>query len=433
MQLVEQHVINKSDPRYALIDEAAFKSKNLYNAALYEMRQAFIHEGRRISYNDLDKLMQPHEAYRALPAKVAQKVLKQLDEAWTSYFEACGEYRVHPEKFRGHPCLPKYKHKTEGRNLLTYTDQAVGKKGLKKGFLVPSLLGIQVKTKLKAVDQVRIVPRTGYYVAEAVYERKEKQADVKQEWYAGLDIGVNELAAIASNKPGFIPKVINGRPIKSTNQYYNKRRAKLQKQLDEQEERRDKAHRRYNTQRLERLTNKRNRRIQHYMHTASKRVIDHLVQEEIGTLVIGKNPEWKQEVELGKRNNQHFVQIPHARFIDLLFYKAQLVGIRVLITEESYTSKASFLDHDPIPDYDPNREEKPKFSGKRIARGMYRASDGRLIHADVNGSYNMIRKVVPDAFVAKGIEDGKGVLASQVVHPVRMVVPLTKPKKASDQ
>ena len=137
---------------------------------------------------------------------------------------------------------------------------------------------------------------------------------------------------------------------------------------------------------------------------------------------------------MGKRNNQQFVQIPHARFIAMLTYKAELVGIRVQITEESYTSKASLLDLDPLPVRKSGDETKHTFSGKRVKRGLYQASNGRYIHADINGAGNIIRKVAPDAFQqAEGVEDGKGVLASLVVHPVRVVIPLTKPKKASGQ
>jgi putative transposase len=146
---------------------------------------------------------------------------------------------------------------------------------------------------------------------------------------------------------------------------------------------------------MERLTNKRNRRIEHYMHTVSRRVIDLLVKEGIETLVIGKNDGWKNGIENGKRNNQQFCFIPHAKFIEMLKYKAALVGIKVVLTEESYTSKASFLDQDSMPVYDPKRKEKPKFSGKRVKRGLYRAKDGRYINADVNGSLNIIRKVAP--------------------------------------
>ncbi|GHO73724.1 transposase [Ktedonobacter sp. SOSP1-85] len=419
MQLVEQHVIDRRDPRYAIIDEAAFKSKNLYNAALYEIRQVFIHEGKYLNYNEIQRRMQPHEAYKALPAKVSQQILMVLDRNWKSIFEALKAYKEAPSRFLGRPKLPKYKHKTEGRNILIYTIQALSKRDLKRGIVQPSMLPIEVQTKQKDIDQVRIVPRRGFYVVEVVYKKEVKQAEVNPAYYAGIDIGMNNLVALTSNKPGFRPVLVNGRPVKSVNQFYNKRKADLQSKLGHTG----------TTRRMERLTNKRTRRIDHYMHTASKRIIDLLVKEQIGVLCIGKNDGWKQEANLVKRNNQHFVQIPHARFIDMLTYKAHLVGIRVEITEESYTSKASLLDLDPLPVRDPNNDkEKHTFSGKRVKRGLYRASDGHTLNADVNGAGNIIRKVAPDAFGSEGVEGGKGILASLVVHPVRIVVPLTKPE-----
>lgn len=420
MQLVEQHVISKSDPRYAAIDAAAFASKNLYNAANYELRQVFIHTGHSLSYPQLDKLMQPHEVYRALPAKVAQWVLKGLVKNWESFKEAQESYERDPSKFEERPSIPGYKHKRKGRNLLVYTIQAISHIALKQGRIRPSQLAIEIQTRHAShVEQVRIVPRKGYYVVEVVYTKAVIQASINPAYYAGIDLGVNNLATLASNKPGFVPVVINGRPVKSINQFYNKRRAELQQQLGHSG----------TTKRMEHLTTTRNRRIDHYLHTASKRIIKLLVQEGIGTLVIGKNDGWKQEVEMGKRNNQTFVQIPHARFIQMLTYKARLVGIRVEVTEESYTSKASFLDRDPLPVRTNGNKEKYSFSGKRVERGLYRASNGQYINADVNGAYNIIRKVAPDAFAqAEGVEDGKGMQASLVVHPVRVVVPRTKPK-----
>jgi putative transposase len=423
MQLVEQHVIDKSDPRYAIIDEAAFKSKNLYNAALYEMRQAFFNDGIYLNYNEIQRRMQSHEAYKALPAKVSQQILMLLANNWKSFREAEEAYQENPSKFTGRPKLPKYKHKTEGRNILVYTIQAISKRGLKRGLVQPSMLPLEVQTKQKDIDQVRIVPRKGFYVIEVVYGKDVKQAEVNPAYYAGIDIGMNNLVALTSNKPAFRAVVVNGRPVKSVNQFYNKRKAELQKKLGHTG----------TTKRMERMTNKRNRRIDHYMHAASKRIIDLLVQEGIGVLCIGKNDAWKQECEMGKRNNQNFVQIPHARFISMLTYKAELVGIRVQITEESYTSKASLLDLDPLPVRKNGDETKHTFSGKRVKRGLYRAANGRYINADINGAGNIIRKVAPDAFQqAEGVEDGKGVLASLVVHPVRVVIPRTKPKKASD-
>jgi putative transposase len=421
VKLVEQHVISKRDPRYAAIDAAAFKSKNLYNAALYEMRQAFIHEGKYLSYNEMDKLMQPHEAYKALPAKVSQRVLKQLADAWISFKEGLEAYNEDPSKFLGRPKLPGYKHKTEGRNMLVYTIQAIsqGKKGLQRGMIKPSMLAIEVQTKHKDINQVRIVPRKGFYVVEVVYGKEVKQADVNPAFYAGVDIGMNNLVALTSNKPHFQAIIVNGRPVKSVNQFYNKRKADLQKQLGTTG----------TTKRMERMTNKRNRRIDQYMHTVSKRIIDVLVKEGIGVLCIGKNDTWKQNSAMSKRTNQNFVQIPHARFIAMLTYKAELVGIRVEVTEESYTSKASLLDLDPLPVRNSGESEKHTFSGKRVKRGLYRASNGRSINADINGAGNIIRKVAPDAFGQRAVEDGKGVLASLVVHPVRIVVPRTKPER----
>jgi putative transposase len=411
MYLTEQHMIKRSDPRFAVIDTAAFASKNLYNAALYELRQAYIHEGHYITYNQLDKLMQPHEAYRALPAKVAQQVLRQLDKNWQSFFEARNAYDEDPSKFTGRPRLPNYKHKTEGRNLLVYIDQAISTKGLKHGLVQPSMLPISIKTKQQNIDQVRIVPRNGYYVVEVVYSKEPVRANVDPAFCVGIDPGVTNLAAIASNREGFIPRLVNGRPLKARNQWYNKRMKELTKKLPKEE--RDRV-----THQMERLTNKRNRQVDHYLHTASRRIIDFLVKEGIGTVIIGKNPLWKQETGMGTRNNQNFAQIPHARFIEMITYKAALVGIQVEVHEESYTSKASFVDLDPLPTYKRNDEEQHVFSGKRIGRRnrLYRTKDGRTICADVNGAYNILRKSRPDAF-----SEAKGV-AAYVVQPGRLSV-----------
>ncbi len=410
MQLTEQHVIDRNDPRYAVIDAAAFASKNLYNAANYEIRQAFIHENTYLNYNEMQRRMQSHEAYKALPAKVSQEILMVLDRNWRKgFFEALKAYEENPSKFTGRPRLPKYKHKTEGRNILIYTGQAISKRGLKKGLIQPSMLPISVKTKQKDIDQVRVVPRNGYYVVEVIYTKEPVQAKVDPSFCVGIDLGVTNLAAIASNREGFIPRLVNGRPVKAWNQWYNKRMKELKKLLPKDDRERV-------TRQMERITNTRNRRIDHYLHTASKRMVDFLVVEGIGTVIIGKNPLWKQESSMGKRNNQNFVSIPHARFIDMITYKATLVGIGVEVREESYTSKASFLDLDPIPTYTPNDEVEHIFSGKRIGRRnrLYRTKDGRKICADVNGAYNILRKSRPDAF-AKGI-------AAYVVQPVRLAV-----------
>jgi putative transposase len=406
MQLVEQHVIQRSDPRFAVIDEAAFKSKNLYNAANYEYRQAFIHQGKYLSYSEVQCRMQSHEAYKALPAKVSQQILMVLDRNWKAFREGLAAYYEDPSKFLGRPKPPKYKHKTAGRNILIYTLQALSggrsRKGI-RGIIRPSELPIEVRTRQKHIDQVRIVPRKDFYVVEVVYEQEARQANVDPALCAAIDLGTTNLAAIVSNKPGFRPVLVDGRRVKAWNQWYNKRIAKLQQKFGGRKDR---------TRQMERITTKRNRRMDYALHTASRRIIDLLEKEGIGTLIIGLNPLWKQESQMNRRNNQNFVQIPHKRFIDMLSYKARLVGIIVEVKEESYTSKASFLDLDPIPVYDPEKQEKPRFSGTREKRGLYRASGKRYLNADVNGAYNILRKHRPDAF-AKGV-------AGYVVHPVRI-------------
>lgn len=403
MQLVERHVITPADPRFAPIDRAAFASKNLYNAANYLVRQSFIQEGVYLTYHEMHRQMKDQEAYQALPAKVAQWVLRLLDKNWVSFFAAMEAWRKDPSRFLGRPKLPGYKDKQQGRNLLVYTIQALSAPALREGWIVPSRLEITVKTKQQAVQQVRILPRTGFYVVEVVYEREPQPAGVDLALHAGIDVGLNNLATITSDKPGFVPRYVNGRPVKSINQFYNKRRAAHQSQLGEEVR---------TSRRLERITTTRTRRIDHYLHTASRRIIALLVAEGIGTLCIGKNPNWKQEANMGRRTNQNFVSVPHARFIEMLTYKAQLVSIQVIVTEESYTSKASFLDADPLPVYGSAGAESATFSGKRVKRGLYRAADGRHINADVNGAYNIIRKVAPEAFA----QGSRGC----VVHPVRL-------------
>jgi putative transposase len=402
MQLVEQHLIRLTDPRFAAIDAAAFASKNLYNAANYVVRQSFIHEGMYLTYAEVFHRIKDQEAYQALPRKVSNDVLRLLDKNWRSFFKALAAWQGDPSAFLRRPKLPGYKDKQAGRNILIYDIQALSAPGLRRSEVIPSQLGITVQTKQQRVQQVRIVPRKGYYVVEVVYERDAIPAPVNPALHAGVDIGLDNLATIASDKAGFMPRIVNGRPVKSINQFYNKRKAELQSRLGHPG----------TTAHMERLTAHRTRRIDHYLHTASRRIIDVLVAEGIGTLMIGKNLLWKQEANLGRRTNQTFVSIPHARFIEMLTYKAELVGIQVRITEESYTSKASFLDADPLPVY--GAQDIPAFSGRRVKRGLYRAGDGRHINADVNGAYNIIRKALPDAF-SKGI-------AGAAVHPVRLPV-----------
>jgi putative transposase len=398
MRLVEKHIINKNHAFYGECDRLCFLSKNLFNYANYLIRQSFIFEGKYLNYNSIQKLCQGTVDYTAIPAKVSQQTLMRLHESWVSFVEATKEYAKNPGKFLGRPKLPQYKHKTEGRTVVTYTSQAVSQQWLKKGVVHLSKTEIFLTTQVKEIQQVRIVPKLCHYVIEVVYEVEPLEHQLDNRAIAGIDIGLNNLAAISSNVKGFEPLVINGKPLKALNAYYNKKKAKLQSQLKGEKQ---------TSNRIKRLTHKRNCQVDNYLHNASRFIINHLVANRIRTLVIGKNDGWKQEINIGKRNNQNFVSIPHARFIEMLKYKADLAGIKVIITEESYTSKCSFLDMEPLGKHE-------EYKGKRIKRGLFRASDGRLINADLNGSLNIIRKAFGnEAFDSDSIQD-------LVVSPVRV-------------
>ncbi|MCC5616237.1 transposase [Nostoc sp. CHAB 5836] len=239
-----------------------------------------------------------------------------------------------------------------------------------------------------------------HYILEVVYNVlviSENKLDKTK--VAGVDLGLSNLAAITSNIEDFQPIIVNGNPLKSINQYFNKVKAKFQSIV-----------KKGSTKKIQKLSTKRNLKVDDYLHKASRFVVNHLIAHGIGTLVIGKNDTWKQDLNIGKRNNQNFTQIPHERFVHQLKYKAELAGMKVILTEEFYTSKASFLDLDIIPTY--KKGIQHTFSGKRIQRGLYKSKSGKLINADVSGSYNIIKKAIPNAF-SNGIE---GV----VVHPVRL-------------
>ncbi len=204
-----------------------------------------------------------HEAYRALPAKVAQHVLKQLADAWKAFREAKASYEEDPSRFTGRPKLPKYKHKTEGRNILIYTMQAVsrGKRSLQRGIIKPSMLPIEVKTQQdpKTIDQVRIIPRNGHYVVEIIHSKEPVQAQVEPSFCVAIDLGVTNVAAITANRVGFIPRLVNGRTLKAINQWYNKRMKELKLCLPKDDRERV-------TKQMEQITTNRNRQVNHYLH-----------------------------------------------------------------------------------------------------------------------------------------------------------------------
>ncbi|MEH1969555.1 RNA-guided endonuclease InsQ/TnpB family protein [Nostoc sp.] len=388
MQLVEQRIIKKSNPAWKQIDAMSFAAKNLWNAANYCIRQSFIYGHGVPSYNSMDKLMQPSQEYKTLPAKVAQQVLKLLDKSWKGYFSAIAQYKLNNTNFTNSPKIPGYKSK-DGRCVLIFTDQATSKKVFKEsGQIKLSAIDYRFDTRIKQSEycQSRIVPKIDHYVLEIVYEVKYDELSLISERIAAIDLGINNLMAITSNVPGFKPVLVNGRPLKSMNQFFNKKRATLQHRSGMRSSRR-----------IKHLTTKRNFKVRNYLHRASNYVITLFVELGITKLVVGQNPRWKRNVNIGKRNNQAFVSIPHSQLIDMLTYKGNKVGIDIIVREESYTSQASFIDGDFIPVYG-SKPQNWKPSGNRICRGLYRTKSGRLCNADINGSYNILTKEFPNAF-----------------------------------
>jgi len=396
MKLTERHIIKKGHRYYKEIDSLTFKSKNLYNRANYLIRQEYINNKKYLNYTEIVKILQNDENYVSLPRKVSQQVLRLLDKNWISFFRSNKDYKKNPSKYRGKPKLPKYKDKKKGRNILVYTEQAISRVELKKEIVKLSGTNIKIKTKVSNIKQVRVIPRNREYVVEIVYEKEVKDLGLDKNRVMSIDIGLINLMAITSNVISFKPKLVNGRPLKSMNQYYNKKKSKLQHNIG------DKG----SSNKIIRLTNKRDKKIDWYLHNSSRYVVELCKSNDIGRIVIGYNESWKQEIELGKKNNQNFVNVPFRKLIDQIRYKSELVGIEVILHEESYTSKCSFLDGEEVCKHE-------VYKGSRIKRGLFRTLSGRLINSDVNGSYNIMLKVIPNSFT-DGIE---GV----VVHPVRII------------
>ena len=381
MQLVEKHIIRKQHKFWSYCDHLALQSKYLYNCATYIQRQYFFKT--KNYYNSIDIYHQTKtiDAYRYLPSKVSKQIVRKVSETWKGWVAALKDWSKHPDKYLGKPKIPRYKHKDFGRNIVIYPVDAISKPALILGVIRLSQTKIEFPTQAKNVNQVRIVPKLDHYVIEVVYSVED--APFKNGKYiAGVDLGLNNLMAITSNHPGIKPLLINGRPLKSINQFFNKRLARAQS-LEAWRQ-------------IKNLNSKREFRIDNYLHTVSRRVIDWCQLNDVGQLIIGNNQKWKQDINIGKKNNQNLTKIPHAKLIHLLEYKAQLHGIKVVLTEESYTSKASAIDGDKLPIYKASNTEKPVFSGKRCSRGLYKTSSGKTINADINGSINIARKVIPN-------------------------------------
>ena len=385
MLLTETHIIKQS----AELDDITFKCKNLYNRGNYLIRQEFILNGKYISKFDMFTLLKDDTDYKTMPARVSRCVLRTLDGNWKGFFGTIKDWKINKSKYKGKPNLPQYLDK-KGKFNAIFIDSGILKPSNKKPGIGLSSLNLRINTKINynEIKDVNIRPlKTGKYKINIIYEFKEEKLKENNNKYCSMDLGLNNLMTLTSNEIGLKPMIVNGRPLKSINQFYNKQKAKYQSELPKNI---------YNSNKINKLSEKREFKINDYLHKASNFVINYCLLNDLNALIIGYNEFWKQEINIGKRNNQNFVNIPFHKLIQMIEYKAKKVGLNVQKHEESYTSKCSFLDQEPIKFHD-------NYLGQRIKRGLFKSYNGNLINADVNGSLNILRKAVPNAFT-NGIE-----------------------------
>ena len=383
--LVEQTKINRKNSLFCDLDHLCFLSKNLYNATLYRVRQFFFETKGFLSYASVNKQMisEKNPDYYALNTKVSQQTQKLVDQNYRSFFGSLKSKQKKKDEVK----MPKYLKK-DGRQVVMFTKQAIST--VVKGHVKLGGTNILIPTKQTDIQFVRLVPHDSYITVEVGY-RKETPEYVDNDRYAAIDLGIANLATLTffDDKP----IIFNGKPIKSVNQYYNKKLAELKSKQSKSKS----TYR--NTNRINALTSKRYNKIKDYMHKTSREIVNQLVSHNVTNLIIGYNKGWKQDTNLGKVNNQKFVQIPFLMFINMLMYKCELAGIKCETIQESHTSKCSFLDHEEICHHD-------KYLGRRIHRGLFKSATGQVINADVNGSLNIMRRYLK---VAKNIDIYKSI------------------------
>lgn len=391
--LSERHIISEKHPFYKECDELCFLSKNLYNATLFVQRQSFFDRNFR-NYHSVNRefTMDNQIDYRALPAKVAKQTQMLVQQNFSGFFallekKGKGEYDKKVQ-------LPKYLKK-DGRQVINYEKGALSLK--KEGFIKLSKTGIEIKTKIpkEQITNVRIVPKGNHYVIEVLYDVpkiKIKKNDFSR--VAFIDPGMNNLMTVTSNV--FHPVIYNGRVAKSINQLYNKERAKKQSKLQRRKltilaSTQSKINEMLNpvqlkqSKILDNITNRRNLRIHDLFHKITTHLVNYLVANDIKTVIFGHNVGQKQNINMGAKTNQNFVNLPFTKLISMLEYKCELKGIRFISTEESHTSKCSFIDKEEVCHHE-------NYVGKRVKRGLFKTKNGTLINADINGSLNIGRK-----------------------------------------
>jgi len=381
MQLVETHILNTKE-----IEAICVKAKLLYNQSLYYLRQSLFGNIERFSEYELTGLFAEHseETYKSLPAQTSQQVIKLLFKNWKSYWASIKDWKKSPAKYSGKPKLPKYKKET---SIVIFTNQQVR---IKNGFVhFPKNTISPIKTGVDNICQVRIIPLPNTFKIEIIYEKENTDLKLNKDNILSLDLGLNNFITAIGNV-GNAPFIINGKPLKSFNHWYNKKRASLMSFIGGKG----------NSKRIGKLTHYRNCLVEDKLHKISRFIISYCVENNIGTIIIGQNKNWKQEINLGKKTNQKFTELPHSKVIDKIKYKAELFCINVEVTEESYTSKCDALALEPI-------KKHETYLGKRKKRGLFQSSIGKILNADANGAINIGRKVFGDLFAKTILDSGQ--------------------------
>jgi transposase, IS605 orfB family len=402
MDLTEKEIIYSNDERFELIKELCRLSKNLYNRSLYDIRQYYFEtklhrtwQSQRLIFTE-----QRDCDYYSIQSHLAGEVLMQVGRQFISFFN---------NKANKKKRIPRYKDRN-GYNVVTFPRITISKriefnedKQLYTYTLCKRSYNLKVQSTKPNVKMMKFVYDEANDLIKCfkIYEVEEPKLKKDNSRYFSIDPGLNNIVSIYNNI-GIRPLLYNGRPIKSINQYYNKTRARLRSELPKNVR---------TSKRLKRLSIKRSNKIDYEMHKISSHIINEAVRNNISKIFIGNNVGWKNEINIGKRNNQNFVNIPHAKLFHQLSYKASLKGIDVIFTEESYTSKASFFDRDGLSVY--GNPDNHKFSGKRIKRGLYKDSKGNVWNADLNGAANIMRKCSDEAY--KGIRKTKELMKRPIL------------------
>ena len=397
----ERHIIDKNNVNYKNCKEICHLSKNLYNYVNYILRQSFFNTRSIPGEYEINKLLAKENQpdFRALPSNVSQLTVNLVFKAWRSFFMALKSYKKDKSKFKSNPKLPKYKSKN-GLYICAFTYMSARIKDKKINFVKNILKPI--KTKVSRVKQVRVVPNSSCFIVEIVYEKDVKETLKTSGSIASIDLWLNNFITCIDNL-GNVPLIINGKGLKSYNRLFNKKKAKLQSLL---------PLKRYSSNKIRQLEFNRYKFISNFMHQASKMLLNILLERKIETLVIGYNKEWKQNINLGKKVNQSFVQIPYTSFLQKIIYKCEEYGINVILTEESYTSKIDHLANEPL-------SKRDSYLGKRIYRGLFKSSVGKILNADVNGALGIMRKVFPEK-VLELIRDRGVVYTPVIINPIKI-------------